>query len=474
MGRLQRTSIYAVIYILIVSALAASDFPRIEPSPWAVTVGIQRTPLTVPQLIDAALHASGLGPEELPRYRSRIARLLQPLTGYIKERPADVPPGEAVLYYLHERLFTRYLEPQTLINVTLDTGNYNCVSSAVIYAIAARHAGMPVRGVVTPDHAFCRVIEDGVGTDVETTNPYGYNPGQKREFTNAFGQTGFTYVPPGKYHLRTDIDEKELIGLILQNRISRLQRQNRIDLAVPLAVDRYAMTGTERIKAELIKEFINYISVLNGERRFNEAFAFLDMVRLRWGNNDEYADILDTLLYNAAVIASREGRGEERLTLLRSRYEKGDLGKDDYQQYRQIVGEGLIFKYSNEHAPADSLVELEKLRSLGLLSDSTYNDYRGILQIRHAKAVAENQGDLAALEYLKEQELHTSADPRIQQALDIFTHNAAAFYHNRFVSLFQEKRYSEAERIIQEGLQYLSGNALLQRDRQILNQAQKQ
>ena len=467
-----RPALFAVLYILFTVSLRAQDFPRIEPSPWTSEIGSLKGRPSVSRLIDAAFYASGLGKQDFPEYRRKINSLLSGLQGYMQEKRGTLPPGEAVLHYLHERLFTLYAEPQTLIHVSLDTGRYNCVSSAVLYTIAARHVGLQVEGVVTPDHAFCRVIENGTGTDVETTNPYGYNPGQKREFINAFGQTGFTYVPPGKYHLRTSIDERELIGLILQNRISRAQRENRIDLAVPLAVDRYAMTRTERTKAEMIKEFVNFTSVLNGERRFDEAFDFLDAVRLRWGNHDEDGAIIDTLLYNSTVIAGREGREDEALDRLSFRYEQGDLSEETFRDYRYTLGEGLIYRYSKAGDPLESLAELERLRQQELISDSIYREYRAVLHIQRAKEISRDQGDLEALDYFRREGLQSSADPRLRQALEVFTHNAAAFYHNRFVSLFREKRYREAELLIQEGLEKLYGNPLLLKDQQILRQTQ--
>ena len=470
MKRLTKPAVLATICILCISSLGAADLPRIEPSPWISAIVSKNGSFTVSQLIDAALYASGVDSKELPEYRDRIRSLLSGLPAYLQERRENTPRGEAVLHYLHENLFTRYREPQTLIHVTLDTGQYNCVSSAVMYAIAARFAGLPIKGVVTSDHAFCSVIEDGVETDVETTNPHGYNPGQKREFVNAFGQTGFTYVPPGNYHLRTALTQQELIGLILQNRIARLQRENRIDLTVPLAVDRYAMTGTDRTLAEMKKEFVNFIAVLNGEHRFDEAFEFLDQVRSRWGEHNAYMDSIDTLLYNSAVIAGREGREEDALARLSERFEKGDLSEDHYREYRQILGNELIYRYSREKDIIEARAELERLRESELLSDSIYNDYLLVFHIRLAKEIARDQGDVAALNYFREQGLQQSTDPRIYEALNIFTHNAAAFYHNRFVALFREKRYTEAETLIQEGLKQLSENNLLLRDQKILSQ----
>ena len=206
MGRVVRKAIYMLLYVVAgISLLTAADFPAVDPSGWAVEVGAGNDvegAIGRRRLIDLSLHASGVPDKTVPVYRERIEALLSGLPAYLEGPGKDLPRGEALLLFLHENVFKAYSEPQTKLDVLLDSGRYNCVSSAVLYMIAAEGIGLAVEGVATADHAFCRLpMEDG-GVDVETTNSHGYNPGQKREFVNAFGQTGFSYVPPGNYRLR--------------------------------------------------------------------------------------------------------------------------------------------------------------------------------------------------------------------------------------------------------------------------------
>jgi tetratricopeptide (TPR) repeat protein len=56
------------------------------------------------------------------------------------------------------------------------TGHYNCISSAMLYAILARGFALPVRGVVMPEHAFIELGPPGGKTiEVETTTATGYD-----------------------------------------------------------------------------------------------------------------------------------------------------------------------------------------------------------------------------------------------------------------------------------------------------------
>ena len=87
---------------------------------------------------------------------------------------------------MYEKVIVAYKERQTRLNVMFADGSYNCVSSSLLYLALAKACGLDVRGQVTPNHAFCTLyVTDGSGggktkIDVETTNPYGFNPGVRR------------------------------------------------------------------------------------------------------------------------------------------------------------------------------------------------------------------------------------------------------------------------------------------------------
>ncbi len=467
MGRLAEKAIYILLYILITAAGLYADYPVIEPSGWTGNIPREGT-IPPGKLIELSLYASGVSERGIHAYREKIEQALAPLPGYLETLPADIPEGEGILLFLHENIFSQYQEPQTRIDTLIDSGRYNCVSSAVIYMIAAVSRGLNVEGVVTPDHAFCHLPYEDNGIDVETTNPHGYNPGQKREFSNAFGQTGFTYVPPGNYRLRTSIEPLELIGLILQNRISVLQKENRIDLSVPLAVDRNALAATERTAAEMRKEFINFASIMNGRGRYLEALDFLDMVRSHWGRDADYKNIIDTLVYNAAVSLKGQAGSRKVLDEIASRVDSGDLQSDRGITYRQIVGERLMYEITEKQQPPEALAELEGLKTEGLISAEIYNQYLVILHIRQAQVLEKSIGDLEALRYLRNSPVSGSRDARLVRAMEVFTYNAAAFVHNQFVELYRAGRTAEAEQVVLSALEEIPGNSMLNNDLKII------
>lgn len=57
-----------------------------------------------------------------------------------------------------------------------ETGEYNCISSALLYAVMARELGLAVEGVMMPTHAFIQLnLPGGTPVDVETTSPGGFD-----------------------------------------------------------------------------------------------------------------------------------------------------------------------------------------------------------------------------------------------------------------------------------------------------------
>ncbi len=217
-------------------------FPRLEPEPKAYEyfrLNRQKTSLSWKELAEISLWASGnLSEANLEKIRTVVETLnktsVMPSSGREK--------AEFILTYMHRNILKSYSLYQSRIDTIFSNGSYNCVSSAVLYMILCTSAGIDVSGVVTKDHAFAMVHINGEDIDVETTNRYGFDPGNRKEFNDQFGKTtGFAYVPARNYRDRQTIGKIELISLILINRISDDERKNLYSDSVPLAIDMAAM-----------------------------------------------------------------------------------------------------------------------------------------------------------------------------------------------------------------------------------------
>ena len=175
-------------------------------------------PFGADQLADAALIASGVDDlTERTGYLSRLEDLARQASSAV---PADAPAaarGEALLHWVHERVLTGgYQSEQTDLSVLLDTGKFNCVSSAVLYNILALKLGLDARAIEVPDHAFSIVYDGADHMDVETTTADGFNPARER--IAAFEElTGFRYIPQSDKANRREIGAAGLAALIYYN-----------------------------------------------------------------------------------------------------------------------------------------------------------------------------------------------------------------------------------------------------------------
>jgi hypothetical protein len=91
-----------------------------------------------------------------------------------------------------------------------------------------------------------------------------------------------------------------------------------------------------------------------------------------------------------------------------------------------------------------------------------------------AGEISSRDGDIQALRYLENLDEALRGDRRLQSAIRIYTHNAAAEVHNRFVELFQAEEYARAGEILEEGLADLPGNTMLSQDVEPLRKVRNQ
>ncbi len=136
--------------------------------------------------IDAALVASGVKDDAIAAERKRIERAIAgPRARAGTQRDAK-KRGAALLSALHETVLRRYVEDQSRVDVVAGTGEFNCLSSAVIYVIAADGLVDNPRGMMALTHAFVRADVAGKGVDVETTSNNGFAVDREKLVTSEY------------------------------------------------------------------------------------------------------------------------------------------------------------------------------------------------------------------------------------------------------------------------------------------------
>ncbi len=394
---------------------------RLDPIVEAQELAAVEEPLDLDTFIRAAFVFSGVSGGQLPgaeaEIRVHLAALRQQLAGVSDPRER----AEAALAFMHETVLKRYDERQTRLDILLSRGSYNCVSSGVLYAILLKALQLKVWGVRTSDHAFCRVQAGNQAFDVETTSPYGFDPGTRKEFTDSFGQvTGYSYIPPSNYRDRRDIGEEELLGLILFNRTAFSSERRDYAQAVPPAVDAYALLQDEESHERMITALLNLASWYGMNSRFEQALAFLDRTALRYG--DARLDALrGDLIHNWALSLVQKGEFVEAEELLDLQFEVGRMAE---QEWRELI----VYLY----------------------------------QLRAQSSAGGDFSEAARL--IQEGISKVGSDRSLTKSYEVYIHNSV-------VTLVRAERYQDALSVLEEALSQVPTSKTLQNDKSMVLKA---
>ena len=436
---------------------------RYTPDPRVVRIAALEEPLPIEELIRISLIASGTPQEGM---EDRIAAIAAIVSSAPPAADRSVRDGEVLLEWMHEEHLSRYVEDQTRLDILMDSGTYNCVSSAVFYLILARGRGVPVHGVLTTDHAFCRIPTGGEGgVDVETTTPYGFDPGTRKDAVDSFsGRTGFAYVPPGNYRLRRDIGGKELVSLIYQNRISAMQRRGDWAGTVGLARDRWALTGSAAAEDDFRTALTNYAAEMDRRRAYDDGLRFLGRAVGELDGEDGLGDVATALLSNGVTHRLRAGRTDEARALL----EDGEL-------IALVPAEVVASRLADiARAELDAVVksgDFERaLRAAddavvsGLVDRPRWEETMLYLWSTEARRRSSGGNWIEGWNLLLAAPSSVSSIPHWADLEESYRHNAAVVYHNRFADAFRRDRLGDARTILDEALALFPDDPSLIRD----------
>jgi hypothetical protein len=360
-------------------------------------------------LAEIALWASGVDPyaavtvnKEKTTYMAVLDSLVEALSIAVGEgepEKSGAEKAELVLLFMYEKTLKRYSSNQTQLDVLLSSGTYNCVSSAVFYLVLGKSLGLDVEGVVTRDHAFVSVESEGALIDIETTNKFGFNPGNKKEFTDNFGKTtGFAYVPPGNYRNRAQISPIELVSLIMSNRISTLESRRRFADALPVAIDRAALLAKRKAPVDSplfsdpivdrMDRIFNVAGNLLNSRKEEDMLAFADYAKLEYPDDTRWEEIQFSAVNNIIAKHLRSNKIDNAKVVLeenRNRY-----GEEQHDKLVGIVAQAEAVSYHNRFAALFNRRKYEDAKALLDLALKEFPDDRQLNRDRDAVEKALN------------------------------------------------------------------------------------
>ena len=272
---------------------------------------------------EAALLASGvIDAGKRKDYLKRLDALEAGAKKAVAGAKIPFEKGEKLLAWLHAKdgpLAKGYVAHQTDLSAVLDTGTFNCVSSAALYIALGKRLGLDLRAIEVPDHAFA-ILYDGTNhADVETTTPSGFNPARDDAARAEFEKrTGFRYIPDSHRNQRREIGEAGLVAIIYYNHGVTLTGQKRHHEALlanfrALSLDREFASAVKNALAALG----NWSNELSREGKYESALNVL-LTGVELAPKDA------TLLHNSKVVwgewaeaSAKAGKDDEALAILR-------------------------------------------------------------------------------------------------------------------------------------------------------------
>ncbi len=303
-----------------------------------------------------------------------------------------------IFEYLHQKVFKKYLEKATDLDILINTGNYNCVSSTAFYNIVLKRFGIDARAIELPDHIFTVFYVDNYRVEVETTTKYGFdvlrNTNSIKEFEKL---TSFRYIPEGKGK-RREIGDKELIAsmynnqvllykdigayeIILKNSLKAIVLDPKLEIAytnlrsaylgvIKKSIDERDFPASIALAKEALKIFPgdrdfeksiqvsynNNVLYLVSQKKFKEAFDFVKIISVekQFVSGEEVGDFWGLLVYKWGDEVIKSGRYDEIFYIVDSVLKEYSGSRDAIYRnfFNLVLNSSKIFANNKEFSRA--------------------------------------------------------------------------------------------------------------------------
>jgi len=467
-------------------AQSGTAFPRLEPDPKALEyyrLSGRDHDYSWTELAEISLWASG---DYSVSNLEKICAAAETLNNSPAYPEAAKEKAEFILGFMHKNLLKSYSLNQTRIGVLLSNGRFNCVSSAALYMILCKSAGLRVSGVMTKDHAFTTIHIGESDIDVETTNPYGFDPGNRKEFSNQFGKvTGFAYVPARNYRDRQTISQIELVSLILNNRIADLESRGNYAEAVPAAVDRVALLMGDTLAEksygpifesplkDLMDRLFNYGANLLKADREEDCLAWAAAASSMYPDERRWQEFILVAANNRVMRYVKAGKTADAKKFLEG--QKTLINQANYAQLELTLIDAELLDSARKirtAADGDAVVNaIDQARSSGKIGEKRAAEMLtfAVQKTTSILSAAPARDWRAAAAYIEGVLARFGANRELEQTLKTYRDNIATDFHNRFAAAWNKKNFDEAKRILDDGLAEFPNDRQLLSDRAATN-----
>ena len=428
----KRLNLFAIIIFLTISSVVAKDI-KVPQETASLRITYDGKPFEGENLSGSDIllfsilfEGEDLSGEEFEVFQEYYNDLLGKVRKGRTEN--ELENAELIMKVMYDNVLSNYSRRQTKLSVMFKTGNYNCVSSSLLFLALAKDCGLDARIQETSVHAFITVYtKDGQKFDVETTNPAGVNPGEKKMISqNSSGSKKYTIVPKTYYSNRVEISDRKAVTLPAKNICAELSDRNEFEKGIPLAASVYEFVTKE--KAAVRKDYdaicANFAAYANQNRQYEAALKLLRAVMGHYGKSDLLIRNYNDIAYNAVAESCNINDFKNARNLLVS-----------YNYY-------LTEKTTQEII--DMIFESEKLEE--------------IQDLMHQNKFLE------AAKLADEALLRQSQNQQFKKAKSNSLYNHGVIVHNQVVPLLNNKEYKEALQILENALKDNPSNQMINDD----------
>lgn len=233
------------------------------------------------------------------KYKPRLDDIVAQVKKIFKYEADPYIKAESLLKWLHKNTFKSYYLNSFAYNIVAN-GDFNCLSSGILYALLAREIGLNVIGVLSKDHAYCRLIDPRGDKDIQTTVIYGFNPkGEKISQINNL--TGFTYNPNQGQDSLQFVEMLPFIGALYANRVSLIELSSGTsdDHLTLYKKGFYFNPETNFFKHNIISSFFNLSIQAIKLKRYHEVPTYLVEAQQLAGPNSIVQEVWKTFYAEA-------------------------------------------------------------------------------------------------------------------------------------------------------------------------------
>ncbi|MBR6565890.1 MAG: hypothetical protein IKK79_03660 [Spirochaetaceae bacterium] len=387
--------------------------------------------------------------------------------------------GEAVLRLMYRDILKKYVLKESSITAMFQKGQYNCVSATLLYVALAKEAGLETTIYKTTDHSFCAIKTEDRLIEVETTNPYGFDPGTKKALpAQKKGATSWAVIPQRYYRNKITISDRVLASLVGGNISTLAMKDNDYGLAVPLSIARYEFTrkedstGAQQVKDEFDIVLTNYVYHLQDVGRHVAALEWMRSATEEWGVSTTWQKCIDVVVHNSVVFYLNQSKVEQAQEVYDGWSQQLTERTQEEVAFNLFVG--TMDAGIKDVEPAKALSFLRTMEQHPVASTikgaAKLKENREYVWQSQVKVLVDQQQFLEAAAVARQgvQALGTS---RVLSNLEKqCLNNHAVTVHNKYADLFNQKKYQEALEVVQQGLMEVPGNRTLQAD---LNKVQR-